>query len=257
MSDLHADWYENYLWCRQNLAPCADVLLIAGDTFPYLYKKRQQFVRNVLLSRWKTVVDIPGNHDYYGKKADWEIFDGIHEVIQVDDNAYHYINNNFIDLTINGQIIRVICSTLWSKVVNRPIDVMRGLNDYKEIKGYTIDINNSKHEACVRFIDKILTETPAEIPCVVLTHHQPLLTFIDDTFIGNPINEAYATDLYPLINKHADKIKAWVMGHSHAYRKDILGGIQFIRNPLGYPPSVGSKYFLEPRSFKMDTVIEI
>lgn len=257
-SDLHADWYENYQWCRDTLKPCAKVLLLAGDTVPYVYKKREKFIKSVLLPKWHTIIEVPGNHDHYGMPADWEGAAFVSELILDGGHAYHYKHNScFESLAPDGRVIRIICSTLWSNVVERPYEVAHGLNDYKMIKGYTIDLNNQRHKACVEFLDRALSETPDGMVCIVLTHHLPLMKFIDETFIGNPINEAYATDLYSLINKHAGKIKAWVMGHSHSYREDVLGGIRFVRNPLGYPPSVGSKYFGQPRTFKMDAVIEV
>lgn len=261
VSDLHLDWHENYSWCKDKLFPCAGsyTLLVAGDSFPYNHKKRKKFIERVFLSRWLTTIEVPGNHDHYGKNADWTGASCISEAIgwpsdnPLKNRMYFYLHNYTFNLRPD---IKIICSTLWSDVQIHVKEVREGLTDYKAIQGFTVAMNNYRHNECVRFIDKTLEETPAGIKCVVLTHHLPLLSLVDSEFQHSLINEAYATNLYELINKHANKIHTWVFGHTHGRKDVILGGIRFLCNPLGYPPPVGSEYYKKPRGYA-PAVIEI
>ncbi len=262
VSDLHIDINQNYIWCRQNLKPCADILVVAGDTCSYNYKNRVKFIRSVFLPRWKTIIEVPGNHDHYKLSVDWkfasEADEGHRSFVSEDNRAFEkphnhsYLHNYYKDINVDNRTIRFICSTLWSKIVYNCHGIIRGMNDYRVIKGYTVDINNQRHEECVRWLDKTLTDAPDDFTCIVVTHHLPLMSLIDSEYTHNSLNEAYATDLYPLVTKHMGKIKVWAMGHCHKFRYDQESGIHFIRNPLGYPPELtGEKRTFDP-AFKID-----
>jgi hypothetical protein len=106
------------------------------------------------------------------------------------------------------------------------------MSDYKVIKGYTIDRNNELHKKSVEFLNNALETTPKK--AIIISHHLPLYYLIDTQFKSNVLNEAYASNLAPLVEKHMDKISYWVYGHCHILRQDNLGGINFVRNPLGY-----------------------
>jgi Icc-related predicted phosphoesterase len=243
ISDLHLDFEDNWNFCKNNLNSFSEILLVAGDSCQLNYCKKARFFEKYIYPKWKIVIEVPGNHDFYGKTSDYpflysdkitRFFDNKEGdyVTESNDNTctHHYINNGFID--INN--IRVICSTLWSKVEKYQKEVNWGLNDYVQIKGYNIELNNRLNHFNVNYIDKVLDETPQNKQVIILTHHAPLWCMIDDKFKHSTINEAFANNLDDLIKKHSTKINTWVYGHMHKYDQRKVYGVNFVRNPVGY-----------------------
>ena len=49
-----------------------------------------------------------------------------------------------------------------------------------------------------------------------------------------PYNQWFYCDLDNLILTYKDKIKCWVYGHTHSPSNNIINGIPFLCNPIGY-----------------------
>ena len=278
VSDLHVDFSDNYIYSAQNLKPSnfsdeeTKILIVAGDTCQNNYKKRDKFI-HAIFSKWDTVIEVPGNHDHYEKSYDWSIANHalIHNVtddvleidklenmslaieknhvIEDDGYSHHlYINNDYID--VSG--IRIICSTLWSEILDNGHLIMRGMNDYNLIDKYDIPKNNERYYNSVKFIEKTLKNTPEDMKCIVVTHHLPMWELISGKYITNNMNEAYASKgLIKLIKKYSSKIKYWIHGHSHDQLRVKYFETEFIRNPLGY------SFLGEGGSFDKNLVLEL
>ena len=161
VSDLHIDFSENYIFCRKTDAlngppVIPDVLVIAGDMSQFNYKKRTHFIQKIILPRYPLTIAIPGNHEFYGCHADDYRFGAFHEMMTCEDtgNTIHVMNNATLDV---GDV-RFICTTLWSPVLKNPGAIIRGMNDYNYIKGFTVDINNSLNAEAVEFLEKELRD---------------------------------------------------------------------------------------------------
>lgn len=228
MSDLHIDFTENFMYCRNKLSAVSETLLVTGDFCQYNYKKRNHFINRDLLSKWKNVICVPGNHDFYGKKTDWYMFEKGHEITKKNGNTFHYINNDYIEL--DG--IRYVCTVLWSPIHLHGFEILRGYPDFSEIKKHTLENNNELHRMSVEFLNKAVEES--NLPCVILTHHLPLWNFIDERFRHSSFNEAFACDMSDFLSEYSHKIKAWVHGHSHKFLRQEINGVIHVRNPLGY-----------------------
>ena len=248
VADLHIDFSENHSHCCKELLPLegCDTLLIAGDFCTLDYFRRAKFIE-ILMDRWKTVLCIPGNHDFYGRSATDPFLHHAHERIESSSSEFIYLNNETYDI---GNI-RFICTCLWSPVRDNILAVQRNLNDYHAIDGYTIDINNSLNRESIEFLECALMSCPTDKRIIVMTHHLPLFYLIDKPFQVSSLNEAFANNLSGLIDRYADKIMFWVYGHSHQFRYDSLLGVNFIRNPLGY------LCHNEHRSFRYDYCIDL
>jgi len=233
VSDLHIDFPENYLFCRDSLNVSADVLVISGDLCPLNYKKRLHFIRKILLPRYSRIVCVPGNHEFYGCRADDDRLWYMHEII-IDEETGHtfeMLNNETVE--IGG--IRFICTCLWSPVLLNPVAIVRQMNDYHQIRGYTVNINNELNTHSTAFLNQALgAVVPGECKVIVITHHLPLWHLIDENFKHHTSSEAYANNLDSLLRVHDDIIDAWFYGHSHQSRQDKIYDILFLRNPLGY-----------------------
>jgi len=232
VSDLHVDFSENFIYLLRTLNMPADVLVISGDLCQLNYKKRERFIRRVLLSRYARIVCIPGNHEFYGKGADDECLRFMHEIIVDEETGHKFemLNNSYVDI---GDI-RFIGTCLWSPVTRNIMSVMRGMNDYAYIRGYTVDINNALNAQSVQYLDTQLHMLPRDKRAVVITHHIPLWDFVDESFKHDVLTEAYANNLDRLLRVHNDVITAWFYGHAHQHRYDKVYDIPFVRNPLGY-----------------------
>lgn len=249
LSDLHIDHDTNYNVCK-NLSPIENdksILIIAGDTCSFNYRKKHKFFENIF-SKWNIVIEIPGNHDNYVLSHDWELANSSNVVTQNNGSTHYYLNNSFIDI----DNVRFICSTMWSYV--RPqyeMDILRGMTDYYLIKDYNIKINNDRFFKSKDFILKTIQNTPDNMSCIIITHHLPLLQLISKKYIGNVLNDAYASDCSGIIELYTNKINYWIHGHSHDFLNVKYLNTRFIRNPVGY-----LKYG-EGKDFDRNYVIEI
>ncbi len=247
ISDLHIDWSENYNYCLAKIYPEADVLIVGGDTCPYTYNKKEKF-KDSFFSRWKTVVEVPGNHDHYGLQSGWKHANELYEKHFYGDCHYYYIHNGSIILPDTD--IKIICSTLWSHIGSQNmLPIFRSMNDFNYIDKLTIDDYNSRNKKSVHFIDKELENSSHEYRCIILTHHLPTFSLINERYQGSCLNEAYANSLDKLIDKHFEKIDVWAYGHTHTPTIKEVDHIKFVNASLGYPYEYN-------KNFK-NTIIEI
>lgn len=229
-----------------------DVLILAGDIglidSPPTFKRVKEWMES---NRFKKVIHICGNHEYYGSsilrartKLQKEIFAhsplahvGVeNEVIRVDDVSF-------------------ICATLWTDYNGgNPVimQIVRGaLNDYHYIRTgsfnepYLRRINPhdlyNDHMISRGFIfDNISKEKAAGQKVVVVTHHGPSTKSIHESYNGDPINWGYISDLEMKI-MDAEPI-LWVHGHTHHSFDYTIGRTRVITNPRGYSRKVSLGY---------------
>lgn len=236
MSDLHFEFERRvkpdnsiqYVYDRlfEMMEPFeADVLILAGDIHT---KGRVDFV-NQAAERYRHVLYICGNHEYYGGHLNF-IPDSIRRHIKMP-NA-HFLERETIEL--DG--VRFHGTTLWTSINNaNPIDMMRaegGMNDFVRIGGLKKHQTGTlvwlyMHHESVRFLRKNIQ--PGD---VVITHHAPSLQCIDEYWKCDPLNPAYCSDLDDLILD--TKPGLWFHGHMHTCQDLQIGETRVIRNPRGY-----------------------
>ena len=68
---------------------------------------------------------------------------------------------------------------------------------------------------------------------VVVTHHVPTFLNYPEKYKGESLNEAFAVELFDLIEDSA--VNYWIYGHSHFNTAVFdIGGTQLLTNQLGY-----------------------
>jgi hypothetical protein len=93
------------------------------------------------------------------------------------------------------------------------------------------DINHL-HADSLAFIKTELAR-PTEKKTVVVTHHVPTYFHFPDVHKGDPVNEAFVVELFPLIND--SDIACWIYGHHHFNIPDFhIGNTTLTTNQLGY-----------------------
>lgn len=244
ISDLHLDFFHNYAAiCHDKLIPWGgDVLIIAGDTCESRHRKPAKSFFDEISKHYKLIIEVPGNHDFYGSSTKSNKF---HEYEKVLNGNHYYVNNK----TIIFDNVRFICSTLWSYISprNAPF-VLYNINDYHQIEDHTIERNNRFHLNNVSFIEKEL-KTPFVGKTIVVSHHLPTLNCIHEKYVGSQLNDAFCNDLSRLLRSYT--IDYWIAGHTHSTINLIEDKTNIIVNPVGYV------HLQEHLDFKPDMYVNI
>ena len=229
-SDLHLEFPENKGFLKQHpLQPVGEVLVLAGDILPFaLFNKHKDFFTYVS-DHFETTFWLPGNHEYYHFDIT-EKSGVLHE--QIRSNVF-LVNNT----SVVQDNVKLIFSTLWSKIsAGNQWEIERSMNDFRLIKqkGYRFSAEqyNQLHEESMAFIQNELKGVKDE-KVAVFTHHCPTFLNYPAQYKGDVMNEAFAVELYDLIE--ASNIAYWVYGHHHSNIPEFsIGSTKLITNQLGY-----------------------
>lgn len=229
-----------------------DVLILAGDIAtadsPPEWGRVQEWFRS---KRFKEVIHICGNHEYYGSSL-LRARPKLRREIFISDLAG-------VNVGVNDEIIRVddisfICATLWTDYNGgNPVimnTVRNALNDYRYIRTgnfhepYLRRINpHDLHHECMiskEFIfDSIDKEKAAGQKTVVVTHHAPSTLSVAPEYRGDPVNWGYVSDLWYKIADAGPDL--WVHGHTHHSFDYMIEKTRIMTNPRGYAEKVYDK----------------
>lgn len=156
----------------------------------------------------------------------------------------HLVNN----LSVEQDSVRLIFSTLWSKIsqTNR-WQIEQSMSDFRVIKfndfRFSTDQFNLLHQESLTFITRELHHSYTG-KTVVVTHHVPTFMQYPETYRGDVLNEAFAVELYDLIETNGPDF--WIFGHHHFNGPDFeIGKTQLSTNQLGYV-KYGEHQFFNP-----------
>lgn len=236
ISDIHLEISPYYVPPMQGDEDT--VMILSGDicTAHSLNDTVYQFFDS--LKKFKAVVYIPGNHEYYREhidKADLKI----KEWLKINNfNNVHYLNMNSIII----DDVAFVGATLWTDINKgdplSKIQVENGLNDYRVIRaaGYQKLRGNDticKHMLHKSYLfDEIQRLRPEVRRTVAVTHHAPSEMSVHPRFKGNVLNAAYFSNLEDeVMDKGADY---HFHGHMHDNFQYMIGATKVICNPRGY-----------------------
>lgn len=229
-SDLHLEFKENESFLRDNpIIPKAKILVLCGDIVPLTWLDKYLWFFEDLSQKFEQVYWVPGNHEYYGSDILPYVGSFKKEIL----SNVHLVNNVLVEF----ENLVLICSTLWSHISEQhKYDIYSRLSDFRAIRcGEDVlmpDFYNGMHKQSLDFIqDTLRANTDKTI--VVATHHVPTFYNYPEKYRGDSLNEAFATELFPFIEKH--KIDYWLFGHHHSNVVDFeMDNTQFCCNQLGY-----------------------
>lgn len=202
------------------------VLVVAGDIH---HKGRMVRDLEEVAERWKAIVAVPGNHDWWGL--------ALHERHKhySDVPNVHVLMEDFV--TIDDVIFAG--TTMWHEVTAETGYMWKNyMNDAKKIraKGYTRlqgwDIM-SEHIKGIKFIEEFKELFRLdERPKVLVTHHALCNLSIDERYKNEQTNAFYVTHLPELLNG----FDYHVHGHVHQELDYIVpnGECNVVCNPHGY-----------------------
>ena len=238
MSDLHMDFTK----IRGHAAPIGtDVVVLAGDSHP-----------GVLGVMWAAetfpalpVIMIPGNHEYYGKRA----IDRHRLRMREKADAINGETGSQVHMLDREGIViagtRFLCATLWTDYAlyglqNRDQamrDAVRFMNDYSAIcstlnRRVTPEFLLNEHQLSRAWLEEQLA-MPFDGPTVVVTHHPPTPKAIPLGYRGDDVSPCYASNLEALMAGPTAP-EAWFHGHVHANHDYMVGLTRVVANPRGY-----------------------
>ncbi len=228
-SDLHLEFDSLEL-------PGGDVLIIAGDASEAIHMDPNGlhgYMRRVVpffyrqLEKYRKVIYIPGNHEYYNGNI---LTTPDHIRAFLDCTDVIFLNNESV--WIDG--VKFVGATLWTDIPPsfQPM-VQRSMNDFRLIKNgdkiLTPADTVELHKKALEYID---AETK-DGPTVVITHHAPSFRSITEKYKGSMLNLAYASHLDDFIMDRPN-ISHWIHGHVHSQHDYVIGNTRVIANPRGY-----------------------
>lgn len=244
-SDLHLD-IDSGAWFDYDLPEC-DVMILAGDIAQlcnlrhsmigsYLYDNTSNFIYRVS-AKYKRVLWIPGNHEYYDSSIGqaemvgcaWLIGEGISNV---------EISSKFS--TVIDDVL-FVGATLWTDFnKENPLDMIsaNNMNDYSAIfisdKGIGRVLRPTDvlkiHKEHKSFITQELYKNILS-KVIVITHHAPDYES-ECGEITNMTPMYCCTDMEQIILNHSPTY--WVHGHTHKKVCYNIGETKIISNPRGY-----------------------
>lgn len=240
LSDLHIDVTD---W-RPEAVPDHDVCIVAGDTRDGLCRSIA-WMAEYLAPVARSLIYVPGNHDFYGHRLESELERG--------RDAAAAVGFSLLALgeVIHREGVRIVGATLWTdyavqgeawRTVAMAVagDRLGGMRDHRKIKRRLPggDTNAFRPgDAAAAHADQLgrirrVLETPHDGPTLVVTHHAPHPRSLLRGYSTETIDAAYASDLSPdLEGPHAPDI--WIHGHIHASRDYTAGRTRVVANPRG------------------------
>ncbi|MCX8482300.1 MAG: metallophosphoesterase [Crocinitomicaceae bacterium] len=246
-SDLHIEFPTNKEFIKQNpLLPVGDVLVLAGDIVPFAIIEKHKDFFSYVSDHFETTYWLPGNHEYY------------HFDIAEKSGVLHEKIRSNVFLVNNTSVVhenaKLIFSTLWSQISpGHQWQIERSLNDFHLIKhqGYrfSAELYNQLHAESLAFIQNELKTVQKE-KIAVFTHHCPTFLNYPEQYKGDVLNEAFAVELFDVIE--SSNIDYWAYGHHHSNIPEFsIGNTKLITNQLGYVQRN------ENRLFETNKVIEL
>jgi predicted phosphohydrolase len=229
-SDLHLEFHENKEFLKANpLQPVGDVLVLAGDIVPFAVMDKHKDFFSYVSDNFAATYWIPGNHEYYG-----------YDLAAKCGVLNEKIRSNVIlvnNTSVVHDDVKLIFSTLWTKISPAyEWQIERNMSDFHVIKNgkfrFSAERYNELHAESVTFLEKELA-AETNLKKAVATHHVPTLMNYPEQYKGSMLNEAFAVELFNLIEDTAPDY--WIYGHSHSNTPDFeIGKTRLRTNQLGY-----------------------
>ncbi|OCL11153.1 hypothetical protein AOQ84DRAFT_199234 [Glonium stellatum] len=237
LSDLHLEVDQEY--ASFDIPVSASHLILAGDIgclidydayLGFLVRRTRLFERVFL---------VLGNHEFYGMS----IAAGLEQAWRLEREPR--LKGKLVVLhqrqyDIPNSTITILGCTLWSKIPDSAKDaVLRKVQDFKQIHGWTIEDHNAAHQsdhmwlksqvAALREAHQRAPRANPERTVVVITHYAPSTReALSPWQFGSPWSSAFATEL--LSGWDWTGVQLWVFGHTHFTTEFKKYGVKAVSN---------------------------
>ncbi len=238
-SDLHLEFFKGNKvgdlarhFLPAHIRDSAAVLVLAGDISSDV-PQLSSFLR-LIAPRFKAVIYVPGNHEYYGSDYDeWNML--AHEELS-DIPTLHAAVGSLCSTEIDGQHFHM--GTLWGDggdTEDEEVAIASYLNDFKVIRRnghpFTVTKMQDIHDAQRTLLALRLPTAP---DAIVVTHHMPSYALSHPRF-GNVATGGFAGKCDDMMTG-PNAPKLWIHGHTHYTIDRVIGKTRIVCNPAGYMP---------------------
>lgn len=225
-----------------------EVLVIAGDLVEIGVLKGRRNIRRgevedflrFVSEKFDRVIYVLGNHEHWHNNISFTYQNiktilqklGIVNIIVLENETYQW------------QDVLFFGATLWTSCRNgNPLsmNLIQGeMNDYRHINmtdawldkcRLTTDATVALHKKTIKHLTKF-AELKTDLKKVLVTHHAPSFQSINNDFKADPLNDAYATELFDLL--HDSEIVLAAHGHIHDPVEYTINKTTVVSNPRGY-----------------------
>lgn len=223
MSDLHFEFHSDGGKSILNeIKPLADVLVLAGDIIPLTFYKNVFEVYSAFCDKFKHVVMVPGNHEFYGTNPS-EAKNLLRTVEEKLPNL-HFLDSGEM-VKIDGR--RFIGGTMWYEFKPDNVFFSDCMNDGFQIKNFVPWVY-SENKSMMDFLTGNLRAGD-----IVVSHHVPSNYLVSQEYKNSDSNRFFVCEMG---NMMADKSPAaWFYGHTHHKGDAVIGNTKCLVNALGYP----------------------
>jgi len=221
LSDLHIE--TGVLYPVESVIPHSEVLVLAGDIGSfYNVAPLVDFLEKISL-KFKHVMYIPGNHEYYHSGNDRPetigtlLYKFKKAVAHLDH--VHVMDRKIVN--INGTVFAG--ATLWSdpyphKRIPEFVNLNISVHEYADM-----------HKRDLKWLDRVAEQV--ELPLVVITHHAPSKTLVKRSTFADLYDSFYASSIEHL--RIFKKANVWVFGHTHNNIDKMIGNTRLVSNQSG------------------------
>jgi predicted phosphodiesterase len=255
-SDLHLEFFpETKAAFEDMLKPVAPILVLAGD-IGYPGAQRTRDFMAWCSERWRHVIWVFGNHEYYALRSqkNWKHMPAEKLPKMEEREALTRVwlsalpNVHFLQAeTIELEGILFFGATLWTAVTDElhaaegdRITDFRCIVAERDASGGAVAITNpfrnAIHKRHLAALEAAVKATEAGKPIIVVTHHLPTQALAPAIYAGLSLNPYYSNELWDLLR--SKQIAAWICGHSHG-RSILEKPTLCVLNARGYPGQQG------------------
>lgn len=213
-----------------------DILILAGDLahsqMPFICMpdgSPNPWLAN-LSQRFKYVVIVFGNHDYYGCDIETAI---PYAKAMIEELKNVFILDNEVLLIDN---LKILGTTLWTNLKHNGIvdqSPARIMNDYGYISHDASpnlrlrpEYIQSLHEEAIQFLKDNAYKDHENQKVIVITHHSPTNASRFHTTYRN----LYVTPIEDILSD----VDIVVFGHTHESCNTVIDGVRYLSNARGY-----------------------
>lgn len=261
LSDLHLETHGSYDFPIKQTAPN---LALLGDIGQIAHDGLFTFLERQLRHYWN-VVFILGNHEPYGTswvsaKARVRTFEAKMQTLRESSTIGNFM---FLDQgrwDVN-ETLTVLGCTLFSNISSQGVEVEKRLNDFKQIRDWSVEDHVSAHRSDLDWLNnqvKAISETEPQRKIAVFSHYSPTLDnrAVDQKHKNSPVSSGFATDLSQEQCWTNPAVVFWAFGHTH-FNCDFTDelGKRIIANQKGYASAleancnIGKVYWIGQRNF--------
>jgi predicted phosphodiesterase len=225
LSDVHLE-ARSYIDATDLITPTTDLLVLAGDIG--CFEDTDTIIKFLTgaAKSWKTVLYVPGNHEYYRKQNKGSI----------SDLTYKFYARVFATPALRNvkilspnrvavvEGVSFVGCTLWSDC-SKMYKLPHFISSTLKVKKHDY---LGMHTRDVKWLEKVCKdETLSKI--VIVTHYAPSFNLLAQNSWTKRHGCLYATNLKHLF----PKVKCWIFGHTHRNVDIVENGCRLVSNQLG------------------------